>query len=1107
MLRFDADDQADLLAIWPERVGGGSSLGWIFSGADISDAYISEEPFDVDPANPSNAALVTIEDDPDTLPLNQSDLNFIRDAVIGIGVPPAPTSSTKLTVTVAGDVNGDGLEDLLFANPEFVDFGTPGLPMPKYGRVYVVLGRPTPPATITVADDNIVYQDFALGGSIAALGDLNRDGYDDFAIGRTEVDASYASGSLLVFYGSAAPASPPMGLLGAPLPGDITIRRDEETSLTPGISIHGALTATAGDLNGDGRMDLVVGQPSQSVENASGDVLNQDARGHVYVYWSIADRGSALLSSEADVVLDGQGQFDRLGTLPRTPQLDLDGDRFDDLVVGAATADVLAGSVLPSAGKVYFIYGSPPRPFDLSQVDVIDTITNRTFTGSGDFLVDRGTGQPAVFADADFDQDGNLDTDRYTLAGGQTERWYKFTTLGDGWPGHQLRAMPPAEEARALRIEPVDGLILDPFGNPQVDDQSDPLPLGGGASSQLVMEFDLSSLLPYLDELAPLTSFELQLDYRGLTRPLQATAQSIVAVGNRLFFATTSAGPAELAVSDGTSAGTRWIGSFPATPQELTSVGDEALYFAADDGAGGNVLWRSDGTPPGTEVVVDPQQNVFAAPSHLVDANGVIYFAANNGSGPKVWRLAADGVPEAIGTEPPHDDPASNWAVAGDRLFFITSSGGDFSLWSIEATSSTPTLVDTFTFAPTLLTAAGDMLYFAVAVDDLADQRVFRSDGIGAVEIADPTPPVPIFEMSPIGGQVAFVAGTSLWVSSGASASPVSTFATPPMNLTDVGGTLYFSQELNLMNYDGQSASSVKIFTSPPANLTEVDGQLYFTAGGTLPDSLWLLPEGRSSLNASEVLDPFNAPLSADRLAPVGDTLVFTSPGISSTDLFAATGATAQPINSVGPFLLSDVMKVEVLVEEGDGLVDVSDRSTSPAAAPFESLLMESDSGLTRIDVTSAMKGLLAVGKTRATVRISLANSNSMSVDIERALSGAQTGLEVTIARQEGVLLDVLDADGGRIAEGESTVDMRAFEAGKFFVRVFDPFASGAELPFTLEFVPPIPGTTHPASDRDELHGGDGDDTLIGGAQLDRLFGESGADAFIAEPIEVIDWD
>lgn len=86
---------------------------------------------------------------------------------------------------------------------------------------------------------------------------------------------------------------------------------------------------------------------------------------------------------------------------------------------------------------------------------------------------------------------------------------------------------------------------------------------------------------------------------------------------------------------------------------------------------------------------------------------------------------------------------------------------------------------------------------------------------------------------------------------------------------------------------------------------------------------------------------------------------------------------------------------------------------------------------------------------------------------------------------------------------------MRNLEAGTYYLRVYDPFAVDLyyDEPFTLEFLPPIPGQTHPARDRDLLTGGDGDDVLIGSGQLDRTFGESGDDAFVAEVIEVFDFD
>ena len=130
------------------------------------------------------------------------------------------------------------------------------------------------------------------------------------------------------------------------------------------------------------------------------------------------------------------------------------------------------------------------------------------------------------------------------------------------------------------------------------------------------------------------------------------------------------------------------------------------------------------------------------------------------------------------------------------------------------------------------------------------------------------------------------------------------------------------------------------------------------------------------------------------------------------------------------------------------------------------------------------------------------------SFELNRALFGGETGLAVDRRRQDGYLVDVFDADGGRVAEAAAVVDMRLLEAGTYFVRVFNPFNT---LPDDddpkIEMIAPDQGDTRPQTDRDLLRAGDGDDVLVGRGCLDRMFGESGRDAFIGEEIEVFDRD
>ncbi|MEA3368512.1 MAG: hypothetical protein U9R68_10425, partial [Planctomycetota bacterium] len=115
------------------------------------------------------------------------------------------------------------------------------------------------------------------------------------------------------------------------------------------------------------------------------------------------------------------------------------------------------------------------------------------------------------------------------------------------------------------------------------------------------------------------------------------------------------------------------------------------------------------------------------------------------------------------------------------------------------------------------------------------------------------------------------------------------------------------------------------------------------------------------------------------------------------------------------------------------------------------------------------------------------------------------TGLEIT--RAHGVVADVLDADGGVLYQGLGTIDMRWLDAGTYYLRVYNPHVGSQTEPvrFAIDFMAPFQGQAHDATDMDRIEGDDGDDILVGGAHLDRLFGESGEDAFLTEAVEVRD--
>ncbi len=154
----------------------------------------------------------------------------------------------------AGDVNGDGLDDVL------VSSSGSSYERNKSGKVYVVFGKQnTLPVELALFDSNsqgtLGYRidgphSFALAGYPAdALGDLNHDGLSDVVIGAAFTGSSY------VVFGKQDPAPIDLALFDASFQGDLGYRIDQPF---PPHSSQRPQVAAGGDVNGDGTPDVVV---------------------------------------------------------------------------------------------------------------------------------------------------------------------------------------------------------------------------------------------------------------------------------------------------------------------------------------------------------------------------------------------------------------------------------------------------------------------------------------------------------------------------------------------------------------------------------------------------------------------------------------------------------------------------------------------------------------------------------------------------------------------------------------------------------------------------------------------------------------------------------
>lgn len=242
----------------------------------------------------------------------------------GGGTPGNESSGTWLTDSVAsrrfgsvvadaGDVNGDGFDDVLISAPG-TDPAASGRTLIAYGSEYGI--------------DEAWYTDrmtITFGRTVAGAGDINGDGYADIVIGNPNYTNSGNGGEARIYYGT------PTG------PDTINYVTLAEPS---NGSLFGAAVSSATDLNGDHYADIVIGAPKYKVGN--------EVRGAAFVYYGAA---TGLITTPK--ILPGKSNNASMGAAVAGLG-DSNGDGFDDLIVGAPTTNTAA----VESGVAWIYYGS-----------------------------------------------------------------------------------------------------------------------------------------------------------------------------------------------------------------------------------------------------------------------------------------------------------------------------------------------------------------------------------------------------------------------------------------------------------------------------------------------------------------------------------------------------------------------------------------------------------------------------------------------------------------------------------------------------------------------------------------------------------------------------